>query len=290
MSLVFNNFVEKVRTIMLRFISFGSGSSGNCYYIYTDTDALMIDVGLGTRTLKKHLKNYGIKLTDIHHLLITHDHADHVKSIGSLSSDMTLPVYTTSKVHEGINNNLSVRKKVNPSNVKVIEKNVTIKIGEFKVTPFAVPHDSTDNVGYKVECEGVVFVLMTDIGHITDEMKTFIGEANYLVIEANHDDEMLAQGPYPQHLKVRISGANGHLSNKDCAVAIAENASPSLKHVWLCHLSEENNHPVLAQKTIEQVLRSYGLIAGKDFNVEVLKRKIPSVPYSLCAAKPLNDK
>jgi phosphoribosyl 1,2-cyclic phosphodiesterase len=283
MSLDFNNFVKKVRTIMLRFISFGSGSSGNCYYIYTDTDSLMIDVGIGIRTLKKHLKNYGVKLTDIRHLLITHDHADHVKSIGSLSTDMTLPVYSTSKVHEGINNNLSVRKKVNPSNVKVVEKNVTIKIGEFMVTPFSVPHDSLDNVGYKIECNGVVFVLMTDIGHVTDEMKEFIGEANYLVIEANHDDEMLAHGPYPQHLKVRISGPNGHLSNKDCATAIAENASPALKHVWLCHLSEENNHPVLAEKTIEQVLRSYGLIVGKDFNVEVLRRKIPSGPYDLCA-------
>lgn len=290
MSLDFNNFVEKVRTIMLRFISFGSGSSGNCYYIYTDTDSLMIDVGIGIRTLKKHLKNYGIKLTDIRHLLITHDHADHVKSIGSLSSDMTLPVYSTSKVHEGINNNLSVRKKVNPSNVKFVEKNTTTKIGEFVITPFGVPHDSLDNVGYKIECEGVVFVLMTDIGHVTDEMKEFIGEANYLVIEANHDDEMLAHGPYPQHLKVRISGPNGHLSNKECAIAIAENASPALKHVWLCHLSEENNHPVLAEKTIEQVLRSYGLVVGKDFNVEVLRRKIPSGPYSLCAAKPLNDK
>jgi len=142
MSLDFNNFVEKVRTIMLRFISFGSGSSGNCYYIYTDTDSLMIDVGIGIRTLKKHLKNYGIKLTDIRHLLITHDHADHVKSIGSLSTDMTLPVYSTSKVHEGINNNLSVRKKVNPSNVKFVEKNTTIKIGEFVVTPFGVPQNA----------------------------------------------------------------------------------------------------------------------------------------------------
>ena len=85
--------------------------------------------------------------------------------------------------------------------------------------------------------------LITDVGHITDEMKAFIGRANYLVLEANHDEEMLQQGPYPQYLKDRILGPNGHLSNTSCGKALAENATDALRHVWLCHLSEENNHP-----------------------------------------------
>ena len=92
---------------------------------------------------------------------------------------------------------------------------------------------------------------------------------------------MLAQGPYPQHLKMRILGPNGHLSNADCAQAIADDATPQLKKVWLCHLSEENNHPILAQKTIEDILRSHGIIAGVDFTVEVLKRKVPTGVYEL---------
>lgn len=266
---------------MLKFISFGSGSSGNCYYLYTETDGLLIDAGIGVRTLKKHFKNYGLQITNVHHLLITHDHADHIKSVGSISNDYSVSVYTTHAVHNGIENNYCVRKKINNGCVKVIEKDQTFQLGDFKVTPFEVPHDSTDNVGYKIENNGITFVLMTDIGHITDDMHKYISEANYLVIEANHDEEMLSNGPYPAHLKVRILGPNGHLSNSECGNALAEYATPELKHVWLCHLSEENNHPVLAQKTIETTLRAHGIVAGVDFKLEVLKRKIPSEIYNL---------
>lgn len=266
---------------MLNFISFGSGSSGNCYYLYTETDSLMIDVGVGIRTLKKHFHNYGLRLEEVHHLLVTHDHADHVKSVGSLSTDYHLPVYSTRKVHAGIERNYCVRKKIEPGRVKVIEKNVTFTLGEFTVTPFGVPHDSTDNVGYFVECGDVAFCLITDCGHITDEMHDFIGRANYLVIEANHSVQMLQQGNYPQYLKERILGPTGHLSNDDCAQALADYATSALRHVWLCHLSEENNHPELARKTVEQLLRSYGIVVGKDFQLEVLKRKTPSEIYKL---------
>lgn len=273
--------MEKEQIKMLRFISFGSGSSGNCYYLYTDTDSILIDLGVGIRTLKKHFHNYGLRFEDVRHILITHDHADHVKSVGSLSTDYHLPVYTTRKVHQGIERNYCVRKKIAPNLAHVIEKGTPFRVGEFKVTPFGVPHDSTDNVGYFVECEGVNFCLITDVGHITDEMHGFIGRANYLVLEANHSVEMLQQGPYPQYLKDRILGANGHLSNDDCARALAEFATPSLRHVWLCHLSEENNHPELARKTVEQILRSKGIVPGKDFELEVLRRKTPSEIYKL---------
>jgi phosphoribosyl 1,2-cyclic phosphodiesterase len=112
-------------------------------------------------------------------------------------------------------------------------------------------------------------------------MQQYISEANYLVLEANYDAEMLRNGAYPEHLKVRIEGPQGHLSNHDCAEAIANHATAELRHVWLCHLSEENNHPVLALKTVEQILRSYGIIMGKDFIVEDLKRKTPSQLYEL---------
>uniref|UniRef100_A0AB33J1K4 MBL fold metallo-hydrolase n=1 Tax=Prevotella sp. GTC17259 TaxID=3236795 RepID=A0AB33J1K4_9BACT len=266
---------------MLKFVSFGSGSSGNSYLLYTETDGLLIDAGVGIRTLKKHFREYGFSLSQIHHILITHDHADHIKSVGSISSDYNLPVYSTFKVHAGIEKNFCVRRKIAPQFAKIIEKDATIQIGEFTVTPFEVPHDSSDNVGYKIVHDNVTFCILTDVGHITEQMKGVIGDANYLVIEANHDEEMLATGPYPQHLKTRISGPTGHLSNLECAKAVAENATEKLRHVWLCHLSEENNHPVLAQKTIEQTLRSYGIIAGVDFLVEVLKRKIPTGDFEL---------
>ena len=277
----FANFALQITNKMLRFISFGSGSSGNSYYLYTETDSILIDVGVGIRSLKKHFHNYGLRFEDVHHIFITHDHADHVKSVGSLSTDYHLPVYATRKIHVGIERNYCVRKKIAPNHVHVIEKGVPLNVGEFKVTPFGVPHDSTDNVGYFVECEGVTFCLITDVGHITEEMHDFIGRSNYLVIEANHSEEMLLQGHYPQYLKDRILGPNGHLSNVACGHALADYASPALRHVWLCHLSEENNHPELARKTVEQILRSKGIVAGKDFELEVLRRKTPSEIYKL---------
>ena len=266
---------------MLNFISFGSGSSGNCYYLFTEEDGILIDIGIGIRALKKGFHDYGLKLNHVKHVLVTHDHADHVKSVGVVSNDFSLPVYATSEVHCGIERNYCVRRKIASSHIRVMEKGSTIQLGDFKITSFGVPHDSADNVGYRIQVGDVTFCLITDVGHITDEIKGHIAAANYLVIEANHDVEMLKSGPYPAYLKERVSGPLGHLSNKDCALALAENATTSLQHVWLCHLSEENNHPELARKTVEMILHSYGVVPGKDFLLDVLKRKVPSEVYEL---------
>jgi len=272
---------------MLKFISFGSGSSGNCYYLYTDTDGLMIDAGIGSRMLKKYFKEYGLSLSQLHNVLVTHDHADHVKSVGSVCRDCCVPVYATEKVHKGIVRNYCVKYKVPTEQQKTIEKNVPLQLGDFTITPFDVPHDSSDNVGYKIECEGKTFVLMTDVGHFTDEMTRIIGEADYLVIEANYDLEMLRRGSYPAYLKQRITNGSGHTCNNDCAEMIATNATPRLKHVWLCHLSAENNHPELALKTVETVLAQHGIVAGRDFELDVLKRTNPTGVYELTGNSPI---
>lgn len=266
---------------MLQFISFGSGSSGNCYLLYTETESIMIDVGMGTRTLKKHLTDYGIDLSYLKAILVTHDHADHVKSVGSLSNDLFVPVYTTQKVHHGINENYCVRKKIKSGFDRTIEKNKTFNIGEFEITAFHVPHDSTDCIGFCVKHNDICFCLMTDVGHVTDEMKKYIQQANYLVIEANFEHEKLMQGPYPIYLKERIISGSGHLSNKKCGEILANNATPNLRHVWLAHLSAENNHPELARYTVERELRAVGIAPGKDFLLDVLKRNSPSEIYKL---------
>ena len=229
---------------MLKFISFGSGSSGNCYLLATPTDALLIDIGVGLRGLKKACRDYGVSLSSVKHVLVTHDHADHIKSVGAFSNDYQVPIYATREVHNGINRNYCVVKKVATDLVRLVEKGKTLQLGDFTVTPFAVPHDSLDNVGYFIEAEGTNFCLMTDAGCVTDEMKQYISQARHLVIEANHDIEQL-------------------------------------KNVWLCHLSEENNHPELARKTVESVLRSYGIVVGTDVRLEVLKRTTPTGPFEL---------
>ena len=266
---------------MLKFISFGSGSSGNCYYLGTATDGLLIDIGVGIRALKKHFKDYGIALNSVRRILITHDHADHIKSVGSFSYDYHVPVYATHAVHVGIDHNYCIQRKVPEELKRVLEKEVPVKVGDFTITPFPVPHDASENVGYQIDVEGVTFLIITDVGSVTEEVKRRISNAHYLVIEANHDIEMLVRGPYPKYLKERILSPFGHLSNSECGTALAENMSEKLRHIWLCHLSEENNHPELARKTVETVLRSYGIIPGKDVELEVLKRKIPSGVYDL---------
>ncbi len=266
---------------MLKFVSFGSGSSGNCYYLATDNDALLIDAGIGIRTLKKYVREYGIQLSSLRHILVTHDHADHIKSVGRISHDMNIPVYATREVHLGIDRNYSVHFKVSRELASIIEKGNTFCLGDFTITAFSVPHDSIDNTGFFIEVEGVAFCLITDAGYVTEQMASYISKANYLVLEANHDEEMVLGGPYPEHLKRRILSSTGHLSNKACAQALADFATENLRKVWLCHLSEENNHPELARKTVTSLLGSYGVIVGKEFDVEILKRKVPTGVYEL---------
>lgn len=266
---------------MLNFISFGSGSSGNSYLLYNDSDALLIDSGIGVRQLKKNFFDYGLRRDTIKAILVTHDHADHVKSVGVVSSELHVPVFATSDVHLGIQKNYCVRKKIESGLVRYVEKGKTFQIGSFSVSAFGVPHDSLDNVGYCVDYKGMTFCLMTDIGEITQEIRSNISRANYLVIEANHDEQMLLDGPYPRYLKERVAGSGGHLSNRVSATVLEECATETLRHVWLCHLSEENNHPELVRKTFEQMIIRRTERGRSTFTFDILKRKVPTGPFQL---------
>jgi len=268
---------------MLKFISLGSGTSGNSYLLTSKSGNLMIDVGIDMELLKQHFENLPLNLSDIKSVLITHEHVDHVKSVGQLSTEYGIHIYATQAVHEGICSNYRVEQKVQEELRIPIKKNKQLQLGDFTITPFLVPHDcsSEDCVGYKIEAEGVIFSIITDCGHITEPIGKIISESNYLVIESNHDKEMLLNGDYPEQWKEKILSNKGHLSNAQCAEALVNYASPELRHVWLCHLSEENNHPELARKTIEYELRRSGIIAGKDFLLDVLKRKQPSEVFDL---------
>lgn len=266
---------------MLQFISFGSGSCGNCSYLTNGRDAVLIDAGVGIRRLKRFLREYGLKTNIIRGLLITHDHADHIKAAGYVSSEYNLRVYSTARIHEGMRHNYHAMRKVEPERNVDVEKDVPFELGSLKVTAFDLPHDSTENVGYCIESDGEVFTMMTDVGAPTENVCKYIERSHYLVIETNYDAEMLQSGPYPLFLKKRIVSGTGHLSNAQTAQVLADHFHEGLKNVWLCHLSEENNHPELARKTVEYTLRQYGIIAGKDFQLEVLRRGVPTGPWWL---------
>lgn len=242
----------------------------------------MLDAGIGIRSLKKYLKDYGVSLEhDIAAVFVTHDHADHIKSVGNMACDYGKTIYATRLVHEGIACNRCLKVSVPVACTAYIEKGAMLEVGNFRVMPFDVPHDSRDCVGYVVEADGVRFCLITDVGHVTETICQQVGLANYLVLESNHDKNMLLMGKYSPYLKERISSDRGHLDNSQAADLLAEYATPQLRHVWLCHLSEENNHPELARKTVEAVLRQHGIIPGLDFQLDVLRRRSPSEFYTL---------
>ena len=262
----------------LYFLSLASGSSGNCYYLGTSEYGMLIDAGIGIRTIRKVLKDKMIDFDKIIAVLITHDHADHIKTVGCLGEKFNIPIYTTEDVHKGIDNSRYVEEILGTSR-RTIEKEVAFHIRDFKITAFEVPHDSTDNVGYHIECFGHIFTIATDVGHITETVSNYMGQANHLIIEANYDEEMLKSGTYPAFLKERVASPTGHLSNREAAEFLATHYHTKLKDIWLCHLSRDNNHPELAFKTIDIRLFREGIRVGKDVNLIPLKRSTPSDLY-----------
>ena len=226
----------------LSFLSLASGSSGNCYYLGTSEFGMLIDAGIGIRTIKKVLKDRSIDFTKIVAVLITHDHADHIKTVGYLGEKLCIPVYATADVHRGIDKSRYVEETLCVSR-KVIEKEVPFLIRDFRITAFEVPHDSTDNVGYHIEY-------------------------------GNHKF-----GTYPAFLKERVASPTGHLSNREAAEFLATHYNTGLKNIWLCHLSRDNNHPELAYKTVDIRLFQEGIRVGKDVSLVALKRTTPSDIY-----------
>lgn len=262
----------------LRFQSFGSGSSGNCYYIGNASSGLLIDAGVGVRTIRKCLRNLGLDFENIWGVFVTHDHADHIKAVGPIGEKHRVPVYTTRKVHEGIQRSYCVTEKLYSSR-KYIEKGETVEVGEFKVTAFHVSHDATDNVGYTVEYKGKRFAFATDLGFVGEEVAQHLTQADYLVLEANYDEQMLRKGPYPIHLQNRIIAETGHLSNEQAGLFLAENYNERMQHIFLCHLSRENNLPELAYTTVQNHLDEKRITVGKDVQLATLDRMNPSELY-----------
>lgn len=259
----------------LSFLSLASGSSGNCYYLGTPEYGILIDAGISIRTIKKTLKDKDIDFNKILAVLITHDHADHIKTVGCLGEKYNIPIYTTERVHNGIDRSRYVEETLYQSR-RIIEKEKPFMIKDFLIEAFEVSHDSSDNVGYMIQVGNHRFTIATDVGYITDTVEKYLCMANHMVLEANYDEEMLRFGSYPQFLKERVSSKTGHLSNREAADFLASHYTPELKNIWLCHLSRENNHPELAYKTVDIRLSQEGIRVGKDVSLTVLKRTTPS--------------
>lgn len=229
----------------MKFCSFSSGSDGNCYLISTDTCGILVDAGISVKTIKKDLERIGFPIKKIYAVFVTHDHYDHIASVGTLGEVYHIPVYSTKQILDGVNRCYKVTEKLYGSRHH-FEKGETVSIGDLRITSFQVYHDSTDCVGYHIEQEGAPehnITIATDLGHINSEAIPFLIKANNLVIESNYDEEMLLQGPYPLFLKQRILSQSGHLANHVTARFLAENNQSHWRNVFFCHLSNKNNTP-----------------------------------------------
>lgn len=255
------------------FISLASGSSGNCYYLGNQDFGFLIDVGIPFRVIRKKLSEYKIPIESIHAVFITHNHWDHIKSIEYFSSVLHLPIYALTSVKKAICSHKCLSRIV-LGDIKDLEYNQSVSIKNYTITPFYVPHDSEGNCGYTIEFNGKRFTLATDIGTPTEELKNLIPQSDFLVIEANHDELMLNNGPYPPELKQRVRSDKGHLSNKVVGELLEECVSDRLTRIFLCHLSDKNNTPDLAYKTVVHIMK-------KPISVTILDRK-ETIKFTLC--------
>lgn len=264
----------------LIFRSFASGSSGNCYYLGTSSWGILIDAGISARTIQKNLREMGLDYANIMGVLITHDHADHIRAVGTLGERIHLPIYSTRAIHDGIDRNYGVREKLRTSQ-RYIEKGEEWELNGMKINTFGISHDSTECIGYVIDFMEQRFMIATDCGYPNLTMESYINSANHIVIEANHDEALLLNGPYPTYLKERILSPKGHQSNNTCGNLLAKNWHSDMRNVFLCHLSHENNDPNVAMETIKEILLDEGIMPGEDLFIVPLERQKPSPVYVL---------
>lgn len=243
---------------MVRFLSLSSGSNGNCYYFGNDRTAFLIDLGIGTRTVKKRLAEQGLSIDDIDAVFVTHDHFDHIKSLGTFTERYHKPVYLTRTLEQALRRNFCTAGRLKGC-VRFLEEGKEAAVGgSLLITPFVVPHDATQTVGYHFTFDGERFTVMTDLGEVTDDAVRYASLADHLVVESNYDVDMLVTGSYPRELKERILMQHGHLSNEQAASLLRRACHEGLRDVYLCHLSANNNTPRLAFESAQKTLGSVG--------------------------------
>lgn len=248
---------------LLKYMSLGSGSSGNSCYIGTNAGGIIIDAGIKADVIESTLKANGVDMQKVKGILLTHDHSDHVRYVYTLvRAHKHLKVYCTLRVLNAILRRHGIAKRLKEYHVPIF-KEIPFNIGDFEITAFDVPHDASDNAGFHFRApSGKTFVMATDLGAVTPRAHHYMEQADYLMIEANYDATMLRLGPYPEYLKVRIATDHGHLDNRDTARLLSEIAGGRLKHVFLCHLSKDNNTPEKALEATRKALTDKGLTVG----------------------------
>ncbi len=222
--------------------SINSGSNGNCYYVGNDKDAVLIDVGLSCREIEKRMLRAGLSIQKVRAIFISHEHIDHIRGVEVLSKKYNIPVYINEKTL------MNGRVKLVDERVNSFLDEEIIPIGSLNVIPFFKSHDAADPHSFTVEYDGVRVGVFTDIGTVCEKLTSHFSQCHAAFLEANYCEEMLEKGPYPYYLKKRISSSHGHLSNAQALELFTTHRSEFLSHLFLAHLSKENNSPELVQE------------------------------------------
>lgn len=258
----------------MKFCSLYSGSSGNSIFLSSENTKILIDAGLPGKKIDEALRQIGEEPSSIDGIFITHEHVDHIKGVGVLSRKYNIPIYANDNTWAVMGKTIG---KIKEHNIKVMGRRSSVSIKDLNVTSFNIPHDAIAPVGYTIESNGKRASVVTDFGVFTEEIKDNIIQSDIILLESNHDVNMLKMGPYPYNLKLRVLGENGHLSNEDCGIAILSllNEGPK-KKIMLGHLSGTNNHPDLAYQTVTDVLNENGVTLGEDVILSLASRHAPS--------------
>jgi phosphoribosyl 1,2-cyclic phosphodiesterase len=255
---------------LLIFRALASGSSGNAYLLRTQTVSLLFDAGLAMPRLEKYLLAEGIVPADLSAVLISHEHRDHCFSAGDLAKEHSVPVWANADVLRAIGLHGDPQSRL-------MDIDQPVLFGDVQVTCFPVQHDSVCPVGFLVHVAGRTVAIATDLGKPTPSVTDAVEIADLVVLEANHDTGMLNSGRYPYHLRRRVSGPEGHLSNTQAASILARHLRDERTEVWLAHLSKENNTPALAMSTVRGLLRSRGL---DSLTIGIAQRDRPSLRWT----------
>ncbi|SKA88924.1 Phosphoribosyl 1,2-cyclic phosphodiesterase [Clostridium sp. USBA 49] len=254
------------------FCSLYSGSSGNSIFVSSENAKILIDAGLPGKNIEKALKDINENPSEIDGIFVTHEHSDHVKGVGVLSRKYDIPIYANEFTWKAMEGSIG---KIKEHNIKIMNSGC-LSIKDMDIVSFKIPHDAASPQGYAVYNKNKKAAIATDIGHFSDEIKKNIVDSDVVLIESNHDVEMLKFGPYPYTLKRRILSNIGHLSNEDCAKAIVDIIGQKRKRVILGHLSKTNNYPELAYQTVVSFLKQMNVELNKDIGLTVAKRDMPS--------------
>ena len=257
---------------MLKFCSLYSGSSGNSLFVETPTTKLLIDAGESSKKIENALTNLNIDANNIDGILVTHEHIDHIKGLGTFAKKFNIPVYANKETWDAMP---EVAQKIEPSCQNNFIPYEKFDIGDFKVLPFQIPHDAANPCGFNLFYGDQKISIATDLGHMDTKLIKYLEESEFVLLEANYDPNILKCSKYPYTLKQRIAGPNGHLSNEMAGKTISYLLKSGLSKVMLGHLSKENNFPELAYQTVVDELCNNNFDENK-ISISVANRHMPS--------------